>query len=203
MLIRSMANAATGILMLATLGAWAVIATGETGSTTSPIADSGPAWGPLLNTNGGFEDGKSNYHLTRPATTEIDSDEVYRGQFSLRLQGEGAKEKTENSICVQGFAISAPTPTFTYLLRVAVKAKNVDPACPPSLVVIVGNTRGEMVFPDNGELTIGEDSDWKVLELVVSKLPDDLKTMGFWLKVPSKSQATVWFDEAEFRAGDK
>lgn len=174
------------------------------GPTTAPSPVPEIKWGPLLNKNGGFEDGKSLYHMTRPIAAQIDAEVVYRGQHSLRLQGEGV-ESGDNNICVQGLAVSSLTPTTRFLLRVAVKAQNVNPEFPPSAQLIggIGKDSTQYFFPENTALVIRNDCDWKVMEVVVSELPKDLTKLGFWLQLPKQSKATVWFDDVEVRRSDK
>jgi hypothetical protein len=92
-----------------------------------------PKLGPPLNPNGGFEEGKANYDLTQPTRSFIDNDEVYRGQASLRLEGEGATERRAFNIADQGVAIPTPGANTQYVMRFALKAKNVDPKFPPSV----------------------------------------------------------------------
>lgn len=171
--------------------------------TTQPATQ--PSEGPLLNTNGGFEDGDSGYYFARPLQAEIDDEEVYRGQASLRLTGPKSSDEHGDNIAIQGFPVTGVAGK-EFVFRVAVKAKDVDPAAPPDVEVTASRSSqpgDDVVLAESRQLVISADTDWKVLEVRLSDVPADVQKMAFRLRVKQKTATTVWFDEIELREVQK
>lgn len=163
----------------------------------------------LLNKNGGFEDGKGFYHIVRPENCAIDSDEVYRGQFSMRINATGdTDEALEDPMVVAGYEIPEPTDTTEYVFRCAVKTQNVDFAHPPKIQLVISQlgedgNKTNVTIPESDQLVFDHDMDWTPYEVKISKLPPDTKVLGFWIRNPKQTQTTLWVDEIEIRKVSK
>ena len=156
--------------------------------------------GPPINFNGGFEEGTSQYYFTDPELAQIDGDEVFRGQFSLRVQGNG-KAKGNISLVTQTLPLSALKPGATYLFSCAVKAQNVVAPNFPAVQVraSLGKGLADFQFASSKLMLIKGNTDWAPMQIVLRDVPPDMKSLGLWLRLPAASMATVWFDDIQIR----
>lgn len=161
--------------------------------------------GELINKNGGFEEGKGFYHLVHPENCAIDSDEVYRGQFSMRINAIGDKDEAlADPMVVAGYTIPETADNTEYVFRCAVKTQNVDPANPPKIQLVINQPAPDgknmnVTIPESDQLVFDRDMDWTPYEVKISGLPTDTQTLGFWIRTPKQTQTTLWVDEIEIR----
>ncbi|MDR1280135.1 MAG: hypothetical protein LBK99_04865 [Opitutaceae bacterium] len=163
--------------------------------------------GPVINKNGGFEEGLGAYHIVRPDDCVLDEDEVWRGQFSLRLTvSPETAAGNDDPMVVAGYTIPAPrtaTPPTRYIFRCAVKTENMDPAFPARILLnadgIPGVPRPGRGLPQNEKLVFSTDRDWTPLEVELTGLPPEATVIGFTIRLPRQSKGTLRVDEIELR----
>lgn len=162
-----------------------------------------PVWaddeGELLNKNGGFEEGKALYHIVRPEACTMEADDVYRGQFAMRIAGLDEKDDSKaDPMVVAGYKLGGVNSEFIF--RCAIKTENVDPAHPPKIQLVIDKGEGmNATLPESAELVFDRDMDWTPYEVKVSGLPESAASIGFWIRVPRETQSVLLIDEIEVR----
>ncbi|MFG0248415.1 MAG: hypothetical protein ACF8OB_05965 [Phycisphaeraceae bacterium JB051] len=157
-------------------------------------------WGENLVKNGSFEQGNGAYYITRHDRTRIDLDVVYRGLHALRLEGGNNEPKKDHTIVVQGFKLSLQAGAQV-LYRMAYRCENADEKYPASLGLVYkveGEKKDHHIKLDK-PLLVKKDCDWTVYEVVLKDLPADATLLGFNVKVPRESAATLWIDDIQVR----
>lgn len=164
-------------------------------------AGHGQEEGALINKNGGFEDGKGLYHITRPEAVKIDTDEAYRGQHSMRITAmEENEAKVEDPMVVAGYELTTRSEKDVYVFRCAIKTQNVNPSAPPRIDLQAGKKGSpSQTLPESKDLVFKQDMDWTAFEVKIQNIPKDCNIIGFWVRVPHQTGATVWVDEIEIR----
>lgn len=163
-------------------------------------ATSAPHYGPILNTNGDFEQGTTAYHFTRPKQMALDQEEVYRGFSALRIQGENTTDRVEDTILVQGFE-SASATKRDFRLTVAIKAKGVNAEYPFRAQVAASYGKGKPNYemPLEQRITVAQDGEWTLREMILRDVPPEITKLHLWFVLPHQSGATVWIDNIEVR----
>lgn len=155
---------------------------------------------------GDFESGLAGLWLSRPTLSQLDSNVVYRGEYSFRLRAQGEPKsdnpKQQDLILNSGVLINSHSPNTNYIFRCAVKIEGADHAHPVQFGFPVDTQDGEKkrtyLKVDREKTTLRQDTDWKVIEIELTGLPQEgAFTLGFLIKVPMQSNTTLWIDDIE------